>query len=184
VTVSVLLAACGTAGSSGGSGATADGGSTAGQASSGARAEASPPAQQAGGAVPNCAKFPPAMVGGALGMKLAAPQETVNGSVVLCRYGPASGVKNALIRFSTQSDATTFAAGKKGFTTGMGASMKLKIADVPGFVDEAYTNTMTGGMGVKTTTLVARSGSLEVLVSCDATLAQEKALLTEIFAAS
>ena len=179
VAASLLLAACGTSGSSTGSAAAANS-STATPVSSAALAETSPTAQQAGSAAESCAKYPAAMVGGALGMKLAAPEETVNSSIVLCRYKPASGVKNALIRFSTQSDAATFAAGKKGFTTGMGASMKLKISNVPGFVDEAYTNTLTAGMGIKTTTLVARSGSLEVLVSADATLTQEKTLLTEI----
>jgi hypothetical protein len=124
------------------------------------------------------------MVGRALKLKLAAPREIDNGNIVVCQYSPASGGKGAIVRLAPQSDPTTFAAGKKAFVNGMGAGMKMKVTKVPGFVDEAYTSTMRAGLGVKTTTLVARSGSLEVLVSADATLAQEKSLLTAIFAAS
>ena len=178
-----LLAGCGGSGSSGptAAGSSTPGSSTPGSSTAGEGAAASSPASSGSagttgtaGVAVSCAAAPAALVGAALGDTLSAAQETRNGdTIVVCDYkGPKTGTVK--LRIQTDSGAATFAVGQKGFAT-----QSLKTTD-EAFADEAYSNVLGSG-AYQVTTLVARQGSVEILVAAKATVAQEKGLLSQLF---
>jgi hypothetical protein len=114
------------------------------------------------------------MVGSALGDTVSAAEEARNGdTVVVCDYkGTKAGVIK--LRIQTDSSAATFAVDKKSFAT-----QSMKTTD-EAFADEAFSNALGQGP-YQVTTLVARKGSVEILVVAKATVAQEKALLNHLF---
>jgi hypothetical protein len=122
----------------------------------------------------SCASAPATLVGTALGDTVSTARETRDGdTVVVCDYqGTKVGVVK--LRIQTDSDAATFAADKKGFDT-----RSMKTADET-LADEAFSNVHGTGKQ-QITTLVARKGSVEILVVARATVAQEKALLGQLF---
>ncbi|MEU4802727.1 hypothetical protein [Actinosynnema sp. NPDC023587] len=120
----------------------------------------------------DCAKAPADVVGAALQLNLKHPTEVVDGPLVTCRY--EGGGASTEVRFRTGSDATTFAAGKAAFGTGR------KVADLPGFFDEAWTGTLGTGE-VVSNTLSARKGPVEILVTSGANFEQEKKAVTALF---
>jgi hypothetical protein len=122
----------------------------------------------------SCASAPATLVGTALGDTVSTAQETRNGdTVVVCDYqGTKVGVVK--LRIQTDSDAATFAADKKSFDT-----RSMKTVDET-LANEAFSNVHGTGKQ-QITTLVARKGSVEILVVARATVAQEKALLGQLF---
>lgn len=166
----------GSGGSSAGSAASGGSGSQSGSGSSGGSGSQSGSGSQAssGGKGLSCAVAPAAMVSAALGDTVTATQEDRTGdTVVVCDY---KGAKVGLVkvRIQTDSSAAAFAVDKKGFT-----AQQMKTAD-ESFVDEAFSNVVTAGSST-ITTLVARRGSVEILVAAKATVAQEKGLLSQLF---
>jgi hypothetical protein len=114
------------------------------------------------------------LVGPALADTVSAAQETRNGdTIVVCDYkGPKTGLVK--LRIQTDSSADGFAVDKKGFA---GQSMKTTDEKV---ADEAFSAVVGTGQ-YRVTTLVARHGSVEILVAAKATVAQEKGLLNQLF---
>jgi hypothetical protein len=162
-----LLAGCGRS-SSNGSPSTGTAGSSA---SASASASASP---SASGSAVSCSAAPASLVGSALADTLSAAQETRNGdTIVVCDYkGPKTGLVK--LRIQTDSSADSFAVDKKGFTT-----QSIKTADET-FSDQAFSAVVGTGQ-YQVTTLVARHGSVEILIAAKATVAQEKGLLSQLF---
>jgi hypothetical protein len=155
---------------SGGPGsASAGSGSSSGSGSSGSSTESA-----GGGKAVSCAAAPAAMVSTALGDTLGAAEETRNGdTIVVCDY---KGTKAGLVklRIQTDSSASAFAVDKKSFAT-----QKMPTTDEK-FADEAFSNVLGSG-NYQVTTLVARRGSVEILIAAKATVAQEKGLLSQLF---
>jgi hypothetical protein len=163
-----LLAGCGGASSSGSPSA-----QTTGPSSSAPASASTPPASASGAAV-SCSAAPATLVGSALADTLSAAQETRNGdTIVVCDYkGPKTGLVK--LRIQTDSSADAFAVDKKGFTT-----QSMKTVD-EAFADEAF-STVVGSGQYQVTTLVARHGTVEILIAAKATVAQEKGLLNQLF---
>jgi hypothetical protein len=125
-----------------------------------------------GGKAPNCPDA--AKVGSALDMSLKAPSVTGNDVVRVCTYAPQDGTGTALVRLQAGSSATTFAQGKEIFkNSGQTAT------DETGVGDEAYSSTLSGG-SITVYTIVARKGTLEVLVTSPAPLDKAKSLANDI----
>jgi hypothetical protein len=171
-----LLAGCGgSSGSGAGSASSSAAGSGPAASSSTPSSSAAASTSAAAGGGVSCAKAPADVVGAALGDTLDPAAETRNGdTVVVCDY---RGSKTGLVkvRIQTDSSAAAFAVEKKGFA---GAGMPTKDE---AFADEAFSNVLGSGQ-TTVTTLVARKGSVEILVTAKTTVAQEKALLTQLFA--
>jgi hypothetical protein len=161
-----LLAGCG--------GSSSNGSSSAQTASSSVSPSASTPPASASGPAVSCSAAPSTLVGSALGDTLSAAQETRNGdTIVVCDYkGPKTGLVK--LRIQTDSSADAFAVDKKGFTT-----QSMKTVDET-FADEAFSNVVGSGQ-YQVTTLVARHGTVEILIAAKATVAQEKGLLSQLF---
>lgn len=163
-----LLAGCGSTGSTS-SQPTAASASSAVSASSAAGGSGSSPVA--------CELVPASLVNSALGTDLGAPVQTIAGNATACEFkGMKAGA--AEIRIQTGDNATAFAAGRKTFD---GADQRTM--GYAGFGDEAYTNTKHMPMGLPdVNTLVARQGSVEILVSSTASIAAERALEQQVFA--
>jgi hypothetical protein len=119
---------------------------------------------------------PATLVNTVLGSDVQPPKVINNGPVVGCTY-PSPTAFIVIVRFETDTDAATFARAKAGFTQN-----KLPVTDVVGFQDEAYSST-TGSGDHLVNTLVARKGSVEILVVAPATIDREKDLEGRLFAA-
>ena len=167
-----LLAGCGGSSSGGSPSAQTTGPSSSVSPSSSASAS-TPPASASGAAV-SCSAAPATLVGSALADTVSAAQETRNGdTIVVCDYkGPKTGLVK--LRIQTDSSADGFAVDKKGFTT-----QSMKTVD-EAFADEAFSAVVGSGQ-YQVTTLVARHGSVEILIAAKATVAQEKGLLSQLF---
>jgi hypothetical protein len=124
-----------------------------------------------------CSVAPAATVSSALALQVDAPKEINNDPVTVCTYLPKARSYAVVLRFQTDVTPAVFAAGKSGNLGSQGVA-----APLPGFQDEAYSGTSTGG-GVTTNTLAARKGSVEIVVTSTATVDQEKALVSKLFAA-
>ncbi len=169
----LLATAAVTLGLLAGCGGSSSGGTTPGTATGSASGSDSATAAGAGSGTASCSVAPASLVGSALGTSLTGPAETRNGdTVVVCDY---QGTKAGLVkvRIQTDSDAASFAAEKGQFP-----AQKMKTTDET-LGDEAFSNVLGGAYPV--TTVVARKGSVEILVTGKATVAQEKALITQLF---
>jgi hypothetical protein len=82
-----------------------------------------------------------------------------------------------MIRIQKGDDAAAFAVERKTFD-----SSGQPTQDYAGFGDEAYTSTKTMPLGLpNVNTLVAREGSVEILVSSSASTAAEQTLEQQVF---
>jgi hypothetical protein len=123
-----------------------------------------------------CDLAPTSLIKQALGLDVAAPSSNDNGSVLVCTYPPSSGASHTvLVRFDTASSAAQFIVTRDSYAT-----QNMQTQDYPGFADEAYTNTLSA-VSITTNTLVARRGSVEILVSSSASFDQEKTLEQTLF---
>lgn len=154
-----LLAGCG-------SGSDSPGGATA-------AVSGSPVASGSDHRAAGCAAAPAGLVGAALDDTLSPARETRNGdTIVVCDYqGTTAGLVK--LRIQTDSDAEAFAADRNGFAT---QSMPTTDED---FADEAFSSVLGSGDST-VTTLVARRGSVAILISAKATVAQEKTVLGQL----
>jgi hypothetical protein len=124
-----------------------------------------------------CDLVPASLVNSALGTDLGAPTQTIAGNATACEFkGAKAGAVE--IRIQTDDNAAIFATERKTFdTTGQ------PTKDYAGFGDEAYTNIKHMPLGMPDmNTLVARQGSVEILVSSTASIAAERALEQQVFA--
>lgn len=170
--VLVLAASAFLAAGCGGSGPTGSG-----SASSPAAAAAASPAGGGGSGPVTCDAVPASLVNSALGTDLGAPSQTTAGSAVACAFkGTKTGAVE--IRIQTGDTAALFAAERKTFdATGQ------PTKDYPGFGDQAYTNVRHLPLGLPDmNTLVARQGSVEILVASPAAITAERALEQQVFA--
>jgi len=116
------------------------------------------------------------MVNAALGTDLGSPQQTLNNDQTVCRFqGPQAG--EVIVQFQIGEDTNTFAAGRMQFDNN---NLGDPTSNYPHFADEAYYETL--GIGaLATNTLVARRGSIEILVSSQASLRAEQKLEQQLF---
>ena len=120
----------------------------------------------------DCSLVTPAEVNAALGTSVGAPSTVVNGTVTVCTYKQSTGA--VIVRFDTASSAAKFAEARAGF-----GSHGETAVTASGFGDEAYTSTLGSGSYV-TSTIVARKGSTELLITGPASVAQVEALATQV----
>ncbi len=110
------------------------------------------------------------MVGSALGKTVGEPTMQDNPPVRLCYYGIGSNARAVLVRYQTGTSADYFAQARAGFE-----SHGEKTADVAGVGDQAYSS-LLGSVS----TLVARKGGTEVLITAPASLDGERQLMLQI----
>ena len=122
----------------------------------------------------DCSLVTPAEVNAALGTSVGTPSKIVNGSVTVCTYKQSMGT--VIVRFDTASSAAKFAQAKAGF-----GSHGETAVTATGIGDEAYTSTLGSGNYI-TSTIVARKGSTELLITGPASVAQVEALATQVLA--
>jgi hypothetical protein len=124
----------------------------------------------------DCGAVPASLVNETLGTTVREADVTDNKTVIVCRYEPTTGSgPGVLVRFQNPDDAASFKVAKEGYTKN-----GLETKDVPGFADEAFSNTIGTG-AILTNTLVARKGSVQILLTSGATIDKEKALLQKVF---
>jgi hypothetical protein len=123
-----------------------------------------------------CDLAPPSLVKQTLGLDVGTPSATDNGSVLVCTYPPVPGAtRTVIVRFDTGSSAAQFKTTRDGYAT-----QNMQTTDYPGFGDEAYTSTISA-IGIRTNTLDARKGAVELQISSGASFEQEKALEQKLF---
>jgi hypothetical protein len=153
---SLVIVGCGVGSPTG----SPSGGPTSGQPS------LSPTPTPAGVSI-GCALAPASEVSAALGISASNPSTTNNSPVTICTY-PGG----ALVRFQTGEDAASFAVGEAGF-----GQHGESVSDVSGLGDAAYSSSIAGS-----NTLVTLKGSLEILITSSASLANERVLMQELLA--
>ena len=158
----LLITGCGGTDDGGGSGS---GGGNAGGGNAGGGGQSS---------TPSCALVPASLVNSTLGTQVGDPDETNNSPVIVCNYSSTDS-SSVLVRFQINNDAAGFARGKQGFTDSGQATV-----DIAGFQDEAFSSSMGTGLSA-VNSLVARKGSVEVMVVSSASTDKEKALIQKIF---
>jgi hypothetical protein len=150
-----------------------------------ATSPASPAAASAAGTSPaaaaqsqvSCGLVPAALVNAALGTDLGAPSQSTAPSAVACQFkGAKAGTVE--IRIATGETSAAFAAERQTFDSS-GQPTKAYA----GFGDQAYTSTQKMPLGMPdVNTLVALQGSVELLVSSNASITAEQALEQQLFA--
>lgn len=166
VAAAALLAGCGSAASS------SSGGAPAGTQSRPAAASAS----QAGATTSlTCSLAPPTLVGSTLGVAgLTAPREADSDGGAACVY---SGTNIVSLNLASGATAAKMAAEQQA----MAKTQQVKA--YPGVGDEAFTGTLAaGGALPPSNTLVARKGSVEIMIVSTASITAEKSLAARLFA--
>jgi uncharacterized protein YceK len=166
----VLLAGCGSSSSS----------TTAATGMSSSSAAATASASQAAGASSTaaltCALAPSALVDSDLGVTgLGTPKQALSGGSASCIY---SGGTN-IVTISLLNGATS----DKMSAEQQSLAKTETTATYAGLGDQAFTGTVSAGSGIPTpNTLVARQGSVEIMVVSEASVSNEKTLEEHIFA--
>jgi hypothetical protein len=126
---------------------------------------------------PPCTVATAALVGSKLGFTLTGPNVDRGPAATICTYdNPSDRAQSATVQITSGATAAGFAQTRNGFA-GHGEA----VTDVAGLGDEAYSATLTMA-NVTNTTLVARKGSTEVLVTTTATADRVPALMTAVLA--
>jgi hypothetical protein len=112
-----------------------------------------------------------------LGGTYAEPKEIRTGSITVCSYTAAGALGAVTIRVDVASNATKFAGARTALTAN-----KQRASVVAGLGDEAFSAALSAG-GLTVTTLDARLGATEILISSGADVAHEKALVKSLFPA-
>ena len=114
---------------------------------------------------------------GKLGFALTGPNVDRGPAATICTYdNPSSQAQSATVQIMTGATPATFATGRRGFS-GHGEV----VADVPGLGDQAYSATLAVA-NITNTTLVARKGGIEVLITTTAPADRVPALMAAILA--
>ena len=116
-----------------------------------------------------------AEVNAALGAAVTDRHVDTSPPATVCTYGGGTPSRTVIVRFQTGQDAYTFADDKAVYDSG-----GQTTTDVSGYGDEAFSSVLPvpGGMGV--TTLVARKGDVEVLISAPTALGPVETLMQKI----
>jgi hypothetical protein len=115
-------------------------------------------------------------VNAALGTALSARHvDSSNPPATVCTYSGGTPSKTVIVRFQTGQDTYDFASGKATLD-----SDRQTTTDVGGYGDEAYTSVLSGPGGITVTTLVARKGDVEVLISAPTALEPIGTLMQKI----
>jgi hypothetical protein len=117
-----------------------------------------------------CRLVTPAQIGAELGVDVAGPSASVHGTTTICTYTAANLSDSVIIGYD--SAATT-----RSFTTDRAGLRRRgdKVGKILGLGDEAFYAVATTG-GTTVTTVVARKGSEQVLVTGTATLTELETL--------
>jgi len=155
-------------------GCTPSGDSGPGFADPSASATAGPDADAGGPAAqPSCALVSAAVIKASLGVDVKEPTQSTNDAVIGCTYAPTADGRTVLVRFQTGQDRSAFARGRQGVE---GSGQPTTDVDL---FDGAYSSSTEFG-DIVTNTLVSRKGSVEMLVTADASIEAEKALITKV----
>lgn len=126
---------------------------------------------------PPCTIATAALVGGKLGFPLTGPNVDRGPAATICTYdNPANQAQSATVQITAGATPASFAKGRTGF-----AGHGEVVADVTGLGDQAYSATLAVA-NVTNTTLVARKGTNEVLITTTAPAAAVPGLMTAILA--
>ena len=126
---------------------------------------------------PQCTIATAALVSDKLGFTLTGPNVDRGPAATICTYdNPSNQAQSATVQLTTGATAASFATGRTGF-----ASHRETVAAVPGLGDEAYLATLSVA-NITNTTLVARKGTNEVLITTTAPADRVPALMAAILA--
>jgi hypothetical protein len=136
------------------------------------------PSALAGAAAgPPCTVATAALVSQKLGFTLSGPNVDRGPAATICTYdNPSSTAQSATVQITAQATPATFAASRNGF-----AGHGEVVSDIPGLGDQAYSATLSVA-NVTNTTLVARKGSNEVLITTTAPAGTVPGLMAAILA--
>jgi hypothetical protein len=123
----------------------------------------------------SCDLAPASLVKSTLGADVSPPAQIANANGIECTYLTGIGGRTVVIRFANGDGKDAFAIGRQGYD-----ASGQPTTDVTDLGDEAYRSSTEFG-DVVTITLVARKGSVEMLVAAVATVEQEKALVQKVF---
>lgn len=121
------------------------------------------PAVSAVAAKPGCDLAPASLITEHLGVAVGDPKVTTTTLVTVCMYAVGSNQSGVLIRFQIHEDHAAYMQGRVAMSG---------TSDVSGVGDEAY-SVVIASYG----TLVARKGTVEILLTAKAGLAAEKDLM-------
>jgi hypothetical protein len=125
---------------------------------------------------PTCTLASAAVVKSTLGFTVSEPTESFDESEIECTYRPTNDGHTVIVKFRSDRDAASFAQTRRETDQSGKPTM-----DVDGLGDEAYATSDEFGE-VVTNTLVARKGSVEMLVVAAAPIEAEKAFIGRVFA--
>ncbi|HEV7535219.1 MAG TPA: hypothetical protein VGP90_06265 [Acidimicrobiia bacterium] len=126
---------------------------------------------------PPCTVATAALVGGKLGFPLAGPNVDRGPSATICTYdNPSNQAQSATVQLTSGATPDSFARSRTGF-----AGHGEVVTDVAGLGDQAFSATLAVA-NVTNTTLVARKGSTEVLITTTAPAGAVPGLMTAILA--
>jgi len=135
------------------------------------------PAAPAAVAGPACTVATAALVTAKLGFALTGPNVDRGPAATICTYdNPSNQAQSATVQITTGASPASFATGRNGFA-GHGEA----VTDVSGLGEQAYSATLSVA-NVTNTTLVARQGSNEVLITTTAPADRLPGLMTAILA--
>jgi len=122
-----------------------------------------------------CAIVTVAEVNAALGTTATARHVDSNPPATVCTYAGGASSRTVIVRFQTGQDANAFADDKAVYDSG-----GQTTTAVSGYGDEAFSSVLPVPGSVGVTTLVARKGDVEVLISAPTALGPVEALMQKI----
>ena len=123
----------------------------------------------------DCGSVTAAQVNAALGTLVGAPNiNRSNPPVSVCTYSGGTPFRTVIVRAQGGQDAAGFALEKEAFNRN-----GQTTTDVPGYGDEAYSSVLTAG-SISVSTLVARKGDVEILITSRSTLDQIGLLMGQV----
>ena len=126
---------------------------------------------------PACTVASAALVSSKLGVTLTGPNLDQGPAATICTYDdPSNQPQSATVQVTTGATTASFASGRSGF-----ASHGETVTDVVGLGNEAYSATLSVA-NITNTTMVARKGSVEVLITTTAPADRVPALMTAVLA--
>jgi hypothetical protein len=124
---------------------------------------------------PPCTIATAALVSGKLGFALTGPNVDRAPTATVCTYdNPSRQAESATVQIRHQVTPESFATARSGF-----ASHGEPVAAVPGLGDEAYSASLSVAK-ITNSTLVARKGTEEILITTTAPADRLPALMTAI----
>jgi hypothetical protein len=122
-----------------------------------------------------CAIVGVAEVNAALGTTATARHLDSSPPATVCTYAGGTSSRTVIVRFQTGQDANAFADDKAVYDSG-----GQTTTAVSGYGDEAFSSVLPVPGSVGVTTLVARKGDVEVLISAPTALGPVETLMQKI----